>query len=1224
MRPELWRIYDKKGSNLNLNADSYINLIFASDIGQDAEGYAVTDPSGNIIRTVITNSGWNYDNETQVLIDFTFSELGTPYDVSANITYKDVSVFNPDGHNSQAIGDVTINFPDSSNYMYPGATYVGALFLDPISQGLVETEHLTILEEISTNIFVTPYDTSNSTLIFRMVGEEDVIQFFDVDPHSQEVIWTDEIIYDVSQYQLNQGIQLNIGFRSDDEGVYERKIVAYHRIGDTDMPILEIIVNAQSIGQDERLDTLLENFGLFKPKSIPTLFKEADINEDMPDWQLLNYKAKHIILEHDKIMPFIGTYKGLINAIKWLGYDDIYVKEWFKDVKESKRISLYVPYDADGRKRTIKYFTPEERKNLKKLNQLSLCYCITRETGEVDEWGNPITENCYEYNLNEILIKLYSLKVWLEKNIIGVNARIYDLTGEGVYFERYRNLIYGTSNVGTEALYEQSLTPTSVNPDSELVTGDASMLLTLKEYNQQNTIQDINCTLLELARFGWDPCNGLFSPVDYYDLPYVDPSAVFFGSPFIAPFKDLYDIQWKVTVEKEYGVLTNHFVTNPLFIYENEIKFYNTFDTSTIFNDDAIVQIEQGFLRDPSIDEWVNSIAYSVYQSDPSIDSSLGSFIFESSMGLKQYTWQFTLIPDVNPLIQYAFDENYKAPLLTISGYKWTDVSGNTHTLDKPYYLDIIDGAIFMSVDASSIPGGLLIGNEIPVGDTSIEYTTVKAGLDFNYDTSLDEQQIKLSVIYIGPRLPIFNYDPAEASTLYYNPEAPITVVEDNSVYQMNVNYTGDYEVQIYGWNGQNNMFFNIGTRPYNVWQKYPKIFAYQDTSCFNYCSSTIMPLSEASTLIYENKFPVFDRQIPLQSLELQYDIDGRPYILVPSITYFQDVPEPGSIARFYNLTERISDISGSTIIIDEDFQRFYEGDDIRIVHFDKGKYSFITETSARITSLTNIDADTVQCDLDSTPPNFVIDVSTEWYVLNNTERGVANGVNDLGNKTFTCDISSYQFEVGQMAAILILDNSTGYTYGSSFKTLYVDGSIHEFEGVVPEFVIDNPGKYTLTVKHAYSAFADFQIDVSDALESGNNFHVYLDDTYCHQYFLDDTFVFVNILFDQDRVLRQWYDVSDNLLQSDLYGFNQAIELDISTLVIFRAEYEANNYMLDQKNIWEIRNHNTNDLIMRVHNPIVPYIFNEAGDYDIKVESYDKYGNLKTQVFEGLVKINGR
>jgi len=154
MRPELWRIYDKRGSNLNLTADSYINLEIASDVGQDADGYAVTDPSGNIIKTVITNCGWNYDSDTQVLIDYTFSELGTPYDVSANITYKDVSVFDPEARNSQAIDTITINFPDSSDYMYPAVTYIGAIFLDPISQGLVETQHLTILEEISTNVLL--------------------------------------------------------------------------------------------------------------------------------------------------------------------------------------------------------------------------------------------------------------------------------------------------------------------------------------------------------------------------------------------------------------------------------------------------------------------------------------------------------------------------------------------------------------------------------------------------------------------------------------------------------------------------------------------------------------------------------------------------------------------------------------------------------------------------------------------------------------------------------------------------------------------------------------------------------------------------------------------------------------------------------------------------------------------------------------------------------------
>jgi len=65
----------------------------------------------------------------------------------------------------------------------------------------------------------------------------------------------------------------------------------------------------------------------FNPKDFSALFKEIDINEDLPDWRILNPKSKHMILEHDKIMPYVGTYKALINAIKWLGYDDIYIRE---------------------------------------------------------------------------------------------------------------------------------------------------------------------------------------------------------------------------------------------------------------------------------------------------------------------------------------------------------------------------------------------------------------------------------------------------------------------------------------------------------------------------------------------------------------------------------------------------------------------------------------------------------------------------------------------------------------------------------------------------------------------------------------------------------------------------------------------------------------------------------------------------------------------------------
>lgn len=1221
MKPELWKIYDKKGSNLNMGPDSYINMIFSTDIGKDAAGFAITDPSTQIVRTKITNRGWGYNSMTQLYLDYAFSADGAPFAVDASIFYTDVSIFNPEPQNSQSINKVIID--SSENFIYPSVTYAGALFLEPVSQGLVETEHLTIFQEASAG-YITPYDSSNSTLIFRMVGDETQIQFFTINETTQEVSWTDELVYDVSNFKKNQGLQLNIGFKSDEEGVYERRLVAYHQIGDIDYPFIEIVVNAQSIGQDERYDTLLENFGLHKPKSIPKLFKESDINEDLPDWKLLNYKAKHLILEHNKIMPFIGTYKGLINAIKWLGYEDIQVKEWFKNVKENKKLALYVPYDADGRKKTIKYFTPDERKHLKKLNTLSLVYCINRETGEYDEWGNPITENCYEYNLDEILVKLYSLKTWLEKNIIGVNARIADLTGEGIYFERFQNFIYGTQNLGSVANYTQSLTPKTIQQSSELVSGDASISLTLKEY-EEITFNDLPYTFLETARYGWDPSNGFFSPEDYDKLSYKDPSAVFMGTPFMAPFVDLYDIQWVLKTEKEYGVLTDNYVTHPIFIYENTVRFYNIFDTSTLFHDvsaNVDITIEKGYFRDPSIDIWTDSIAYSIYQ-DPSV---AGRWILESSSGIKSYTWgEFSLQTGSSPQLMYAFDDNYKVPLFSVNGYVWTDVSGNKNSFSKSYFLDIEDGKISVAADASVTPYGILVGNEIPNDASLRELVNIRNFINFNYDTSIGEQKITYNVTYTSPRLSVFNYDPSDASTLYYTPNANIDLIEDNSIYKMCINHAGDYTIEIYGFNGQNNLFSNFTRDTYEVWQKYPTINAYIDTSCVGVtqsCVSTYLSPTDVSLLIDTNRFPIFEPLIQLYGLTLEYDSKNKPYIKIPSITAFQDLPEPNSISRYFNLTERIVDISGLNITVDEDYQTFNDGDDVNLVQFDKGKLAFIQETSAAITS-----ASSPYFTIDSSPSNFVIDSSTEWFILNDTERMVNNPTNNMDLQTITCDVSGYSFRENQLASIIINDLSTGNLWGSSFRVLDVctnttpAGYRHVFQGNIPEFILNEPGQYSLSIKHAFSTYADFQINVNHAIEENNNFHIYLDDTYFHQYYLDSTFTFISIDFDQERVINQWYDPSDNMINTEFYPFNHAIELDVSTLVIFKSEYDSSNYMLNQKNIWEIKRNEDNDLILRTHNFAVPYIFNELGTYDIQVESYDKYGNLKTQLFEGLITI---
>jgi hypothetical protein len=1280
MNTQNWNIYDKRGSPMNWAPDPYIPLVFTSNTGVGAVGYLISDTSGNIIDAEITNGGLYYTALDTV--SYTY-QLGDPGNfTSVDILIGDVSVFNPEPTNATTIIGLDNIAVDASAFIYPSISFAGAIFLNPVSLGLIETENLFILEKTIDDKYIRPYDLDNPIVVFRMIGDETQISFFTVNENSNEITWTNELIFDLSQYAEGIPLSINIGFRSDDEGVFEQTIRIYHQVGDTLYTMADIVVNAEAIGEDERFRTLLSNFGAPDPKNFPSLFKEVDINESLPDWQVVNQKSKHMILEYDQIIPYIGTYKALINALKWLGYDDIYVREWFRDVKEKTKVSYIVPFDAKDRLQTILMFDLDKRKTLKKLNQLSLVYCLTRETGEIDEWGTPLTENCYSYSINEVFVKLLALKHWLEKNIIGVNCRIIDISGEGIYFERVQNLIYGTDDIGHIYEVEHSLTPYSPDHDSELKYGDASIRLTFLELTN-NVVGDMPFRFKDMIYQAWnpydsssyiiDPCTGVptYKYVDINSAEYLaDPSSfVLIGPNFQYPFVNFSDIMWRLSVEKtNAGVLEENLVTNPLFIYENDIRFYNIFDVSSIFYDVSThltIQLEKAFLRNPSIDEWEESIEYSIYpgnelvlnpsdskmilssgfytiitgrgkiQKNSSIDNYLvtynpisfyvdtsafvtaevytiintnyaSNYIMESSTGqLITFDGYATFVPDVNSRLQYAYDANFRVPLLSMLNYKFTDEYGITHNFNgKEYYLDIIDGKIAM--DAGSFT------------DTS---DNVYYYLNWNYDTSLDEQKITINVVYQSPRLILFQTDPstyfwADPCTLTGGND-PSTMIFDNSIYTMKVNHTGDYHIELFAWDEYNTMFYNPAKKLYNVWTKRPTIHVLVDNPrLLGYEVSTYMTQYDAYLLTLENLRPIYDKYIPLQDLSVEKDYNGNVYISVPSITYFQDVPESNSINRFFNMTERLIGFNNNSadacINIDQDYQRFYTGDQIRLVHFNLGEYDILKEISANITyaesgnEIINVAIDV------SLPSSFVINGSNGIYALNDTYRNTYNITNSSLNK-LQLEIEGYQFQVGQIVGIIVTDSSMpGYEWGASYKVINTDGSIHTFDNLLPTFLLDN--KYIIKAKHAFSSYSDFNTKTLTAVEvessMGNIFNVWLKDSYCHEYYLDNTFVFMNILFDHDKINYLWYDPSSDRIADKFYYYPEYVIIDTSTFIILKADYDPVNYMLNQKNIWTVRTHDTNEIYFRVFNKSVPIVFDPSGNYTLEVESYDSHGNL--------------
>jgi hypothetical protein len=436
----------------------------------------------------------------------------------------------------------------------------------------------------------------------------------------------------------------------------------------------------------------------------------------------------------------------------------------------------------------------------------------------------------------------------------------------------------------------------------------------------------------------------------------------------------------------------------------------------------------------------------------------------------------------------------------------------------------------------------------------------------------------------------------------------------------MQINHIGDYSLELFGWDGYNTLLYNTAKELYPVWVKTPTIYSLNDSSILQspvICASTFMSLNDVSILIMNNPYPIYDRYIPLQGLTLEYDESNNPYIKIPSITYFQDVPVANSINKIFNLTERILSIDLSTITVDTDFQKFYAGDDIQIVKFDKGKYSLVSEVSCHILDASGaINAKKILLD---NPAVISLDVSSDTYILNNTYRTVQNARNTA--TTSIIDVSGYAFKVNQLVGILVTDGSTGYRWGASYRVKSVDGSVHTMDNLLPYQFLNDPNKYQMQAKHSFSTYANFTINTSSAREENNYFNVYLKNDYNQQYYLDNTFVFINILFDQEKVNEQWYNVSDNLVNSAFFYYVKLITIDVSTFIILKAEFDNSTYMLNQKNIWTIKNNLDKSILLKVYNEITPYIFDVSGYYDIMVETYDKYGNLSTKNYEGLIHV---
>jgi len=378
---------------------------------------------------------------------------------------------------------------DELNLTYDSTeeTWQGIVYLPEVSTGLYETLTVYILQETIGSLgetkYVTPlaeasstndniqvsfqneYDSSENIILYSSTMEDGELYIKTDKSQLKTRLATGTSTSEdgdgfriVSSSLKSEPIQINVALKSDEETYHKRTLLIneINAAGTIVDNIATIRVYGETVGEDERLETLLSNIGMSLSPTDHFVFEDADIRESSPDWKLINRKRRELLLEAANIKPFIGTYKALLNAIKYFGYENITLTEYWLNINETaenfgKLKAVAIPnQDVKGFLAAKNSTSQLPNSNLKKTSRFSLVYRLNNATGEYDEWDIPKVKEALDFSPDEVLIKLYGLKNRLQKSYIPMQAKIVDIVGEGDYFSQFNiNTWNNQQNIST-------------------------------------------------------------------------------------------------------------------------------------------------------------------------------------------------------------------------------------------------------------------------------------------------------------------------------------------------------------------------------------------------------------------------------------------------------------------------------------------------------------------------------------------------------------------------------------------------------------------------------------------------------------------------------------------------------------------------------------------------------------------------------------------------------
>lgn len=712
---------------------------------------------------------------------------------------------------------------------FPFIHYAGDYYQDRVSSNFIAADTILVLEEVKNKDgsydYITPCINPNSeySIVFQPETNSE-LKIID-SATEYEIKYKDEVAFqmvneqDIKPNHKAEPFSFSIAFQANEEGSYQNLLGIYIRTANNGQVFFmgAISVKTEVEGEDERFRTLLTDFGVPDPKYYSNIFAEQDYQEQGEDFKLINKKSKELMLTYDQIFSYVGTYKALIRAIKFLGYQDIIFKEWYsiKDANDKLTdiaVQVFDSQTGDFLKQKLADYgiSIEDFNNYNKLNRISMIYHFNEQSDDVEKIKTtyvkyeaidsshgeiinassalkyhtfisevPTTQPIFIYRNEETLAKLFAVKQWLEQHIIGVGAYIADITGEGIYFGWQKTQGYQTQHHLNDFSQAQYYTA-DVKNVTEFVDSSAIVSCTLNELN--NAVRFIDYDETPIAAF------------DKYDISInlstddgtkIDVSVLTISNSIEAPvLGDEYEFD--LVNRPNSGTLHEWMPidsSDEILFQDGEIKFL--FDETREANIDSsclpIITLENANIHN-AYGNWRTNVKWMIRETiDPETGNTkykLQNYKVYLSNSNQKIVDQYIIIePDIKrdasgniidmPYIKYSEKNKWDIPMFIIHGYKFTNIAVNEGEAEY-YNLDCSTDDYILEI----LKGDMLFKDRDKCG-CQVSFTSDLIQTNYTLSTNttyVNEQQIQPAYTYHSERKAFVNLDSSaienEANTI--------------------------------------------------------------------------------------------------------------------------------------------------------------------------------------------------------------------------------------------------------------------------------------------------------------------------------------------------------------------------------------------------------------------------------------------------------------------------